>query len=402
MTRLLKKTLTILGSTGSVGVNALRVAKEHSEHFEVAGLATASSAELLKEQIEVFRPKAVYLKDRTAAAEIQRRYGSKLKVFTEEPAPGRASNGHSASGDDLAAFTKYVDADILMAASAGTTALSSVLDALKNGKRVALANKEILVIAGGLVMETLKTNPKAMLLPVDSEHNAIFQCLQGSRKAEKIILTGSGGPLKDLSRKLFASLSKEVVINHPKWKMGKKISVDSATLMNKGLEMIEASWIFDMPIDRIEVLIHPEAVIHSMVEFCDGSLLAQLGVTDMRLPIQYALSYPDRLSAAPELKLDFRNIKELTFSEPDRGKFPCLDIALHAAKRSGSAPCVLSAADEVAVGAYLEDRIDFLEIPSIIEKVLSSHHHVVNPNLKEIRFIHDWAAEETRRLCRTR
>lgn len=394
-----RKTLTILGSTGSVGVNTLRVVQEHSGYFEVVGLAAASSAGLLKEQIEIFRPKAVYLKDKTAAAEIQSSHGSKLKVFMEEPAPRDASNGHSVSGDGLAAFTKYVDADILMAASAGTTALSSVLEALKNGKRVALANKEILVIAGGLVMEAIKTNPKAMLLPVDSEHNAIFQCLQGSGKAEKIILTGSGGPLKDLAQELFASVSKEVVINHPKWKMGRKISVDSATLMNKGLEIIEASWIFDMPIDKIEVLIHPEAVIHSMVEFKDGSVIAQLGVTDMRLPIQYALSYPERLGVAAELKVDFRKIKELTFSEPDRGKFPCLDIALHAAKRSGSAPCVLSAADEVAVGAYLEDRIDFLKIPSIIEKVLSSHRHVANPNLKEIRSIHDWAAEETRRLC---
>ncbi len=400
MTRSPKKSLTILGSTGSVGVNTLRVVREHSEHFEVAGLAAASSAELLEDQIKAFRPVAVYLKDKAAALKIQRAHGSKLKVFTEEG--GTSSNGHAASGDGLAAFTRFVDADILVAASAGSTALSSVLEALERGKRVALANKEILVIAGGLVMETMRKNPKASLLPVDSEHSAIFQCLQGSGEVEKLILTGSGGPLKDLSRDRFAGISKEVVINHPKWKMGRKISVDSATLMNKGLEMIEASWIFGMPIDKIEVLIHPEAVIHSMVEFRDGSVLAQLGVTDMRLPIQYALSYPKRLSVTAELKLDFRKIKELTFSEPDRGKFPCLDIALHAAKRSGSAPCVLSAADEIAVGAYLEDRIDFLEIPDIIEKVLSSHRHVAKPNLNEIRSIHDWAAEETRRLCQTR
>ena len=386
-----RKTLTILGSTGSVGVNTLRVVQGHPEHFEVVGLAAASSTSLLRQQIEVFRPKAVYLKDQTAAQEIRNSHGSKLQVFTEDR-----------GGDGLAEFTGTVDADILMAASAGTTALSSVLDALKNGKRVALANKEILVIAGGLVMETLKASPRATLLPVDSEHNAIFQCLQGSGKAEKILLTGSGGPLKDMPSDRFAGISKEVVINHPKWKMGKKISVDSATLMNKGLEMIEASWMFDMPIDKIEVLIHPEAVIHSMVEFKDGSVLAQLGVTDMRLPIQYSLSFPERLAVSPELKVDFRKIKALTFSEPDRAKFPCLDIALGAAKSSGSAPCVLSAADEIAVGAYLEDRIDFLQIPSIIEKVLASHRHVANPGLKEIRSIHDWAAEETRRLCQMR
>ena len=395
-----KKTLTILGSTGSVGVNTLRVVREHAAHFQVAGLAAGSNTTLLKDQIEFFKPSAVYLKESGVAAAFQKSYGSRLKVFTEEG--GGASNGHAASGDGLAEFTSFVNADILVAASAGSTSLTSVLDALKNGKRVALANKEILVIAGGLVMEALKKSPKASLLPVDSEHSAIFQCLQGSGEVEKLILTGSGGPLKDLSRERFANISKEVVINHPKWKMGKKISVDSATLMNKGLEMIEASWIFNMPIEKIEVLIHPEAVIHSMVEFRDGSVLAQLGVTDMRLPIQYALSYPERLDVVSELKLDFRSLKELTFDQPDRAKFPCLDIALHAAKRSGSAPCVLSAADEIAVGAYLDDRIDFLQIPTIIEKVLSSHRHVAKPNLKEIRSIHDWAAEETRRLCQTR
>jgi len=275
---------------------------------------------------------------------------------------------------------------------------------LKSGKRGALANKEILVIAGGLVMEALKKNPMASLLPVDSEHNAIFQCLQGAQTHEiqKLILTGSGGPLRNLSRDKFAGISKEVVTHHPKWKMGKKISVDSATLMNKGLEIIEASWLFDVPIERIEVLIHPEAVVHSMVEFKDGAILAQLGVTDMRLPIQYALSYPERLECSQEMRIDFRSVKQLTFCEPDRNKFPCLDIAYHAAKRSGSAPCVLSAADEVAVGAFLEDRIDFSEIPGIIEKVLSSHKHVANPGLEEIRTIHFWASEETRRLCQTR
>lgn len=238
---------------------------------------------------------------------------------------------------------------------------------------------------------------------MDSEHSAIFQCLQGSPREnlEKIILTGSGGPLREVSQERFAGIPKEVVVNHPKWKMGKKISVDSATLMNKGLEIIEASWLFDIPIEKIEILIHPEAVIHSMVEFKDGALLAQLGVTDMRLPIQYALTYPKRLSSELSMKLDFSGISHLTFLSADRNKFPCLDLAYDAAKKSGSAPCVLSAADEVVVSAFLEDRIDFVEIPKIIEKVLSRHRHVESPDLSQIQSIHAWAMDEARKLCQT-
>ena len=276
MTKYPKKTVTIVGSTGSVGVNTLRVIEENSDFFEVSGLAVSSNAELLKLQIEKFKPRAVYLKDSESAVHIGR-VSNGLKIFT---------------GEELEAFADFANADILVAASSGTSSLSVVLAALKAGKRVALANKEILVIAGSLVMETLKNNLAASLLPVDSEHSAIFQCLQGSKieAVTKLILTGSGGPLKDLPSEKFFGISKEIVVNHPKWKMGKKISVDSATLMNKGLEMIEASWLFGTAIDRIEVLIHPEALIHSMVEYCDGTVMAQLGITDMRLPIRYALS----------------------------------------------------------------------------------------------------------------
>lgn len=382
------KTLTILGSTGSVGVNTLRVVRENEGTFSVAGLAANSNADLLKSQIAAFKPRAVYLKNTKSAGEIRQAFAG-LKVFT---------------GGELEAFSDFTDGDILVAASSGTTSLSPVLAALKKGRRVALANKEILVIAGRLVMEALKSHPEASLLPVDSEHSAIFQCLQGSRLADvsQLILTGSGGPLKDWPREQFAGIPKETVINHPKWKMGKKISVDSATLMNKGLEMIEASWLFGMPIERIEVLIHPEAVIHSMVEYRDGSVMAQLGVTDMRLPIRYALSYPERLAAPADMRVDFHAVRQLTFQEPDLDKFPCLGIAYEAAKRSGSAPCVLSAADEEAVTAYLEDRIDLPEIPRIIEMVLSRHRHVERPDLEEIRTLHEWAVEETRRLCHTR
>ncbi len=382
------RTVTILGSTGSVGFNTLEVAGRHRASFKVEGLAAAGRrVEMLRKQIDDFHPKAVFLKEETAAVALRREYGKRLRVFTEK--------------EGLRAFTAYLDSDILMAATTGTSGLRSVIDALKRGRRVALANKEILVAAGSLVMSALKKNKKASLIPVDSEHSAIFQCLQGQPResVRRLILTGSGGPLREIAEAKFGDLTKEDVINHPEWKMGKKISVDSATLMNKGLELIEARWLFDIPVERIDVLIHPEAVIHSMVEFEDGAVMAQLGVTCMKLPIQYAMSFPERLASPPEASIDFHTLKSLSFAPPDRKKFPCLDLAYAAARRSGSAPCVLSAADEVAVGSYLEDGIRFLQIPSIIEKVLSRHRHVPDPGLSEIQSIHEWAVEETKRLC---
>ncbi len=394
------KRVTILGSTGSVGLNTLEVIRRNPGAFRVAGLSAGSNGDLLDAQIREFCPEAVYLKDPQGAAKLRARH-PELKVFNEH--------------EKIHAFAAYLDSDILMAASAGTSALLSVLDAIKNGKRVALANKEILVMAGSLVMRALKQAsagarhlpagrqvPAPLLIPVDSEHSAIFQCLLGSDPSdvEKLILTGSGGPLHHVAGAHFSKLLKEDVIRHPKWKMGKKISVDSATLMNKGLEIIEASWIFNLPVEKIEVLIHPEAVIHSMVEFKDGSILAQLGVTDMKLPIQFALSHPRRLASPKTWKLDLAKIGAFHFLPPDRRKFPCLQLAYDAAKSSGSAPCVLSAADEVAVEAYLSDKIPFVDIPKIIENVLSHHRHVADPNLDEIQSVHRWATEETKKLCK--
>ena len=382
-----KKRVTVLGSTGSVGLNTLEVIAQHSSEFKVAGLAAGSNAELMEAQIRRFKPEAVYLRDPAGAASLRRLF-PKLEIRSET--------------DKIHSFVSSIDADILMAASTGTSALLSVLACLKKGRRVALANKEILVMAGSLVMDALSKNSKASLIPVDSEHSAIFQCLQGSRHEDisRLILTGSGGPLLEVAPEKFGALSKEQVINHPKWKMGKKISVDSATLMNKGLEIIEASWLFDIPVDKIEVLIHPEAVIHSMVEFRDGSILAQMGVTDMKGPIRYALSHPKRLEAGPQMHLDLAQVGSFHFSPPDRRKFPCLGLALEAAKMSGSAPCVLSAADEVAVQAYLSDRISFVKIPKIIEDVLSHHRHIANPDLDEIQSAHAWATEQAGKLCR--
>ncbi len=382
-----KRTVTILGSTGSVGINALRVIQDMSDRFEVAALAAGSQAALLVEQIEKFHPRNVYLKDAKLGQPLREKYRGRVTFFSEE--------------EGLREFAKTADADILVAATNGTSALLAVMDAIELGKRVALANKEILVVAGGLVMEKLRQNPSASLIPVDSEHNAIFQCLEGRSAdyVERLLLTGSGGPLREVEEQRFMSIPKETVTSHPKWKMGRKITVDSATLMNKGLEIIEASWLFGQPIDKIQVLIHPEAIVHSMVEFKDGAVLAQLGVTDMRVPIRHALCYPERLPCEAPLKLDFAGIGPLHFLAPDRKKFPCLDIAYQAALQSGSAPCVLSAADEVAVGAYLEDRIHFIEIPRVIESVLSNHRFVKDPDLSEIQSIHHWAMEETKRLC---
>jgi 1-deoxy-D-xylulose-5-phosphate reductoisomerase len=382
-----RKRVTILGSTGSVGISTLDVIAAHPGEFKVAGLAAGSNAQLMESQIKTFKPEAVYLRDGSGALQLKKKY-PKLKIFSES--------------DNIHSFAGYLDADILMTASTGTSALLSVLDALKKGKRVALANKEILVMAGSLVMEALKKNKKAELIPVDSEHSAIFQCLQGSviGDVSKLVLTGSGGPLREVAARRFSKLSVQEVINHPKWKMGKKISVDSATLMNKGLELIEAAWMFGLPIDKIEVLIHPEAVIHSMVEFKDGSMLAQLGVTDMKGPIRYALSYPRRLEADRSMKLDLAKIGSFTFTPPDTRRFPCLGLAVEAAKRSGSAPCVLSAADEVAVQAFLTDKIPFVDIPKVIENVLSQHRHIADPDLDQIQTAHAWAVEKAGRLCK--
>lgn len=378
------KKIALLGSTGSVGVNALRVIEEHRDRFQMAGLAAGSNVERLAEQIEAFHPEGVYVSDPEAAGRLAKRYGA-LRIWT--------------GTEGLEAFCEALDFDVLVAATSGITALGPVLRSLEKGKRVALANKEVLVVAGALVTAALERNPRASLIPVDSEHSAIFQCLQGERPSdvERIILTGSGGPLRETAADEFRGIAMETVIRHPKWKMGRKISVDSATLMNKGMEVIEASWLFGIPVGKIEVLIHPEAVVHSMVEFRDGAILAQLGVTDMRLPLQYALGFPERLPSS--LRLSLTELSKLTFSLPDRKKFPCLELAWQAAKASGSAPCVLSAADEAAVDAFLREAVDFVEIPRVIEKVLSRHRVIEQPTLQETLSIYDWSLEEAKKLC---
>lgn len=379
------KKITILGSTGSIGTNALDVIEKHKGEFSVSALASHSNIALLAKQARRFRPKVVAVCDKTKFTELNRALnGTGIKILC------------GTSGVEEVAGKS--GADITLIAIAGSSGLVPTLAAIDTGKTVALANKEPLVMAGGIITAHAKRR-RTKIIPVDSEHSAIFQCLEGHGTSglKKIYLTGSGGPLRKMDARKFRLLSPEEVINHPKWKMGKKISVDSATLMNKGLEIIEARWLFGVGIDDIEVLIHPEAIIHSMVEFVDGSIMAQLSYTDMRLPILYAFSYPKRMrSRLPTV--DFIKLGTLTFMPPDMKKFPCLKMSYEAARRGGSYPVVLNAANEEAVRAFLERKIQFVRIPKIIEKVLSLHKGKQNPGLDEILLIDAWARDKARRM----
>ncbi len=354
----MKKKIVVLGSTGSIGTSCLDVIRSFKDEFEVIGLAAGKNIELLLKQIEEFRPRAVTVVNEFLAKKLEER----LPYKGIEVKHGKEGYMELASFDE---------ADLIVSALVGSAGLIPTLCAVDVGKDVALANKESLVIAGHLVTQTAKKTG-AKILPIDSEHSAIFQCLQGQDQnaIKRLILTASGGPFKDSSTSRLETVTPKEAIKHPNWKMGKKISVDSATLMNKGLEVIEARWLFDIELDKIDVVIHPQSIIHSMVEFIDGSILAQLGIADMRIPISYALSYPKRL--ALELpKLDLVSCSPLTFEPPDLDKFPCLKLAYEAAKIGGSMPCILSAANEVAVEAFLSNRIRFDQISKVIEEVLN-------------------------------
>ncbi len=302
--------------------------------------------------------------------------------------------------DGLIEIATHPDVDMVVFAIVGSISLIPLLKAIEAKKEIALASKEALVSAGEIVMKEAKANG-VKIIPVDSEHSAIFQCLNenGAKFLNKIYLTGSGGPLRKLPKSAFGALRPDTVIKHPRWNMGKKISVDSATLMNKGLEVIEAMRLFSVSVDDIQILIHPEAVIHSMVEFVDGSVLAQLSVADMKLPIQYALTWPGRLGTASSFRLDFDKLKSLTFSRPDLKKFPCLQLAIDSARDGGTYPAALNASNEEAVFKYLDGKIKFTRIPTIVEKVLSIHKGIHNPKLRDILETDNWAREEARTLC---
>src|SRR3989338_150180 len=361
--------IAVLGSTGSIGTSGLDVISKFPGRFKVCCLSTYSNIELLLEQVKRFKPDAVCIADRKKVREFKERH-SKVKIYEGE--------------DGLCSMLEDVNINIALVGMVGECGILPILKVLDKVKKIALANKEALVMAGDIIMNKARKN-KVTVVPVDSEHSAIFQCIgKNNRKdLKKIFLTGSGGPLLKVKQSGFKDITVKQAINHPRWKMGKKISVDSATMMNKGLEVIEANWLFDIDIDNIEILIHPEAVVHSMVELRDGSIFAQLGACDMRVPIQYALTYPDRFDSGIKGP-DFSKIKTLNFYRPDFEKFPCMGLAYEAGKKAGTYPCVLNASNETAVREFIKGTIRFTDIPRIIEKVMDSHRGVKNPNLDDI------------------
>ena len=379
------KNIAILGSTGSIGQNTLGVIASLRKDFCVAALSANSNIDLLYKQVRIFKPKLVCVNDVKLARELK----SRLWPCTIKFLVGQA-------GLEELAGNKSIDRLVL--AISGSAALRPLLSAIESGKIIALANKEALVMAGSLIMRRALLN-KALIIPIDSEQSAIWQCLSGQDKTalKSIYLTASGGPFRRTPRIKLKNISVARVLRHPRWRMGKKVSVDSATLMNKGLELLEAMYLFRTAPDKIKVLIHPQAIIHSMVEFIDGVVMAQLSVTDMRVPIQYALSYPERLSNNLE-SLDFHKLRRLDFQRPNFKKFPCLGLAYQVAREGGTAPCVLNAADEVGVTEFLRGRLEFLSIPKVIEKVLSRHRNRVKPSLSEILLADTWARVEALRL----
>ena len=366
------KKITILGSTGSIGVSALSVIDKNPEKFRVAALAAGRNVRLLARQILKFRPKLVSVQSRQDAERLRQILdpGKDVHVvYDEEGAEEVAS---------------YAASDIVLSAISGAAGLKPTLAAIEARKDIALANKETMVIAGHVV--TKKAREKGVkILPVDSEHSAIFQCLTGQRPAnlKRIILTASGGPFYNLSRDNLKKVTLQQALKHPRWKMGRKITIDSASLMNKGLEVIEAKWLFGVDISRIDVLIHPQSIVHSLIELIDGSVLAQLGIADMRIPIAYAFAYPDRLANdLPSLNL--AKSGPLEFNPPDIKKFPCLGLAYEAGRMGGTATVVLNAANEIAVAAFIENKICFNDLPKVIEKILDQHQVVNDPSLEDI------------------
>jgi 1-deoxy-D-xylulose-5-phosphate reductoisomerase len=356
------KSLSIVGSTGSIGRQCLSVVEALPDRFAVAALAAGNNIEELAAQIERHRPELVSVADAHKATEL----AALLRTKSISPLP---AIHHGAEG--MLAVGIHPTADIVVSAAVGVVGLPATYEAVKLGKTVALSNKEVLVAAGELVMAAARKAGKE-LLPVDSEHNAVHQCLRGGahNEVKRIVLTASGGPFRKSPLAALARVTPEQALAHPNWKMGHRITIDSATMMNKGFEVIEARWLFNMRPDQIDVVIHPQSTIHSMVEFVDGSVLAQLGPTDMRLPIRYALTYPER-AASNQLALEWSKLRRLDFQKVSTRRFPCLRLAREAMKKGGALPCALNAADEVAVAAFLERRLPFLGIAEVIEKVLA-------------------------------
>ena len=361
-----KRQIALLGSTGSIGTQALDVVRDNTDRFEIYALVARQNVALLAQQAREFRPEVVVIAD-------EQHYAPLKEALADLPMKVWAGT------DAIADVVQMAPVDVVLTAMVGYAGLRPTLAALEAGKAVALANKETLVVAGELVTATARRTG-APILPVDSEHSAIFQCLVGqdASAVEKVILTASGGPFRTTPREALADVTPAEALRHPNWSMGAKVTIDSASMMNKGFEMIEARWLFGLPPDRIEVVVHPQSIVHSMVQFADGAVMAQLGTPDMHLPIAYALAYPHRLrSAAP--RLDFAQLSTLTFEAPDRERFRNLDYAYEAAHRGGNMPCILNAADEVAVAAFLSGKIGFLAMSDLIAETMARTTFIATP-----------------------
>lgn len=365
-----KKQIAILGSTGSIGTQALEVIKEHTDLFEAYALTAGNNVDLLIKQAREFQPEIVVIANENQYSTLKAALSDlPIKVF--------------AGADAIAQVAEMEIIDIVLTAMVGFSGLKPTIQAAKAGKRIALANKETLVVAGEIINE-LCISHKASIIPVDSEHSAIFQCLigEGDNRIEKLILTASGGPFRQFSLKELETVTPVQALKHPNWEMGAKITIDSASMMNKGFEMIEAKWLFAVPHQQIEVIIHPQSIIHSMVQFEDSSMKAQLGLPDMKLPIQYAFTYPDRIySDFP--RLDFAQFAEFTFEMPDMKRFRNLAFAYEAVEKGGNMPCILNAANEIAVAAFLEEKISFLGISDLIEKAMKKMPFIAKPSLED-------------------
>lgn len=382
------KNIVILGSTGSIGVNTLEVIRRAREKFSLLGLAAGNNIDLLKRQVDEFSPRRTAVADPGRAEEFRSRFAGGPEVLTGE--------------EGMVELVSDPEVDLVVVAVPGTAALLPALAAIELGKDIALASKEILVAAGALAM-TAARKRGSRILPVDSEHSAIFQCLQGLRpdQVQRIILTASGGPFLNASGDELARATPDAALAHPRWKMGKKVSLDSATMMNKGLEVLEAHWLFSIPLDRIEVVIHPQSIVHSLVETTDGSLLAQVSLPDMRLPISYALYYPDR-SPQSFRRTVLTDLEALTFRKPDRDLFPALDLAGRAGRVGGTLPAVLNAANELAGEFFLAGKIPFLKIMEVVEQVMDSHQVEEKPDLKAILKADRWARGKSEEIIESR
>ena len=371
------KRLAVLGSTGSIGQQTLEVVRALPHRFRIVGLAAGKNIALLSKQIDEFKPNFVYYQDKEVRTQLVN--GDYQLLSLEE-------------------IVSHPQIDTVIIATPGESGLSPTLAAARAGKTIALANKESLVMAGEIITKEARLN-KAQILPVDSEHSAMWQCLRGeNQKAAQLILTASGGPFLGYSSTRLEGVTAKQALKHPSWQMGKKVTIDSATLMNKGLEVIEAHWLFNIPFENIRVMIHPQSIIHSMVEFMDGSVKAQLSYPDMRLPIQYALSYPERLPNPHLPRLNWNTLNKLTFEQPDFDAFPCLRLAIEAGKKGGTYPAVLCAADEVAVELFLSQRIKFIDIAHLVEQALELHQNILHPTLEEVMAADTWARQKVQEL----